>query len=355
MLITDRQKSLDCVGAVEVVTTHGVCGITAHGRREVTRTVHIIANCTDRKRLPVPAELRLRAVRPGTPSDRGTRWWNRLRDHQSPVVQATDLYVGDHWAVTKTLPEIARASGLRPSLWVASAGYGLVPSNAPLRSYSATFAAGHADSVSLSRNGASGSEFTREWWAHLSGIPGPLRGLPRTVTDIVRDDPRACVLVVASPDYVSAMEDDLLAAARESKQPDGLLIISGRGRFAAGPLGTHLIPSEARLQLRLGGARLSLHARVARRILEEAPEWKLSAEILQARYRRIVARSPDLPHLVRQKMTDEEVQRFIRAQIRKSPAASCTPLLRLLRDSGRACEQSRFKALFNQERRTHAS
>ncbi|WP_395849315.1 hypothetical protein [Cystobacter fuscus] len=46
-------------------------------------------------------------------------------------------------------------------------------------------------------------------------------------------------------------------------------------------------------------------------------------------------------------MTDEEVQQFIVRALR-TEALSCSAALRRLRDSGRACEQQRFKRLFTE-------
>jgi hypothetical protein len=313
------------------------------------QAIHIIASCTDRKRLPVPADLRLRCLPIKNAPDRTRQWWGRISRHHSPTLPALDLYSGDHWAVIKTLPKIAVGAGFRSCLWAASAGYGLVPASALLRSYSATFASGHPDSVA--GNGARNPQLTRLWWTRLSDMPGPIKGVPRTVADIVRNNPRAYVLIVASASYIAAMEDDLLAALQESRHPNRLLIVSTRGRFASSPLEAHLIPSEARLQSRLGGARSSLHARVAKKILEESRDWELSAELLKARYQRLVARCHELPRFDRCRMTDEEVRQFIRAETGRLPGVSCARLLRVLRDGGRACEQSRFKSLFSQVRK----
>lgn len=312
------------------------------------RTVHIIASCTERKRVPVPADLRLRRVAEASAFVRADRWWRRLSEHASSAVPAADLYGGDHWTVAKTLPSVAEAGGFRAHLWVASAGYGLVPADAPLHSYSATFAGGHPDSVLVSStDGAVQSDFARRWWARLSQMPGPLRRAPRTIAGIVRSDPRASILVVGSPDYMAAMEDDLISAIAEASNPDRIIVISTQGRFARGVLGQHLIPSDARLQARVGGARTSLHARVARKILEEVNEWVLGAELLQAHYRRVLASSADAPTFDRTRLTDQQVERFIRAELRRSPDTSCTRALRALRDGGQACEQSRFKSLFH--------
>ena len=224
--------------------------------------------------------------------------------HGSETVPAADLYGGDHWSVAKTLPDVAEASGFDAHLWVASAGYGLVPADAPLRPYSATFAAGHSDSVLVSStDSVVHSDFARSWWARLSEMPGPLRRVPRTIADIVRSDPRAYIVVVGSPDYMSAMEDDLLSAIVEASNPDRIIVVSTRGRFARGVLGHHLIPSDARLQSRVGGARTSLHVRVARKILAEVNEWEFSAELLRAHYRRVLASSADAPTFDRARLT----------------------------------------------------
>jgi hypothetical protein len=323
----------------------------------VKRTVHIIASCTERKRVPVPAELRLRQVAQASASVRADRWWRRLSTHGSSTVPAVDLYGGDHWSVAKTLPDVAAARGFDPHLWVASAGYGLVSAAAPLRSYSATFAGGHPDSILVSStDGVVQSDFSRSWWARLNQMSGPVRRVPRTIADIARSDPRAYIVVVGSPDYVAAMEDDLLNAIAEASNSDRVIVVSTNGRFARGVLGQHLIPSDARLQRRVGGARTSLHARVARKILEEANEWDLNAELLQTHYKRVLASSADAPTFDRARLDDQRVERFIHAALRRSPDTSCTRALRALRDGGQACEQSRFKTLFHRVRKVlHAS
>lgn len=280
-------------------------------------------------------------------SIRAQRWWRRLSTHSTQTVPAFDLYGGDHWSVARSLPAAAIASGFDAHLWVASAGYGLVPAEAQLRPYSATFALGHSDSVFLRRTDfAARSDFAREWWAHLGERPGPTRGVPRTVTELVKDFPNACVLVVGSPDYIAAMEADLGSAISRALHPDRIVIVSRPSGFAKKTLGNNLVPSDARLQRSVGGARTSLHVRVAKRILEEIPRWDFSARVLRAHYGRVLACSSEAPTFDRERLTDEQVERFIRAEISRTAGVSCTRALRALRDRGHACEQSRFKGLF---------
>lgn len=316
-------------------------------------TIHIIASCTDRKRFDVPAELRLREIAVASALERAERWWARLLTHNSKAVSALDLYGGDHWSVAKSLPAVARAKGCDARLWVASAGYGLVPAEAELRPYSATFASGHSDSVFPARV-APGSrlDFVRRWWGHLGDKPGPTRAVPRTVTALVKDSPQAYIIVVGSPDYVSAMASDLTSAIKNARRPDRIIIVSRLGEFTSGALVDHLIPSDARLQPGLGGARTSLHVRVVRKILEEMPKLELSARVLRAHYQRVLARSSEVPTFDRMRLSDQQVVNLIQTELRRTPGMSCTRALRALRDRGKACEQSRFRDLFHRTVKT---
>ena len=313
------------------------------------QTLNIVASCTERKRLPVPPAFRLRTVRPKDAGERVEQWWSKLNGvSPQDAVIASDLYLGDHWSIIKSLPQFAAIVGLRAFLWVASAGYGLIPANAPVRSYSATFASAHPDSVFTPQLEGSKFDVLRDWWNRLNRLPGPVRDVPRTIKAIARNDDRAAILVVGSSDYIGAMEEDLLAAAGVLKDSGRLIVVSTRANSALNGLAPHVVPSDARLQAGLGGARPSLHARVARKIIAEAPEWTLDSDVLRARYESLVARSPKLETYDRQTMTDEQVSKFISAERRRDPALSCSRLLRALRDSGYACEQMRFKGLFHQ-------
>jgi hypothetical protein len=305
-------------------------------------TTLILASCTERKRLTVPAALRLSGIRGRDVRERAARWWQRLMNDRSETLAATDLYAGGHWSVVRRLPDIARAQGLRPTLWVISAGYGLVPVSASLHAYSATFAPGHQDSVS--RDGSAVGD-RQTWWAELARLKGPDRKAPRSIAALVGQDPSCSVLVVASGHYVDAVEADLVKAADRLVERKRLIIITTPGRMARGPLGPHVIAAPARWQPILGGARTSLHARLAANILDEAAHG-LSVETVRARLERVLERSPAVPKDGRQKMTDDDVRVFIRQGLARDPRAGHSKLLRALRDGGRACEQSRFRRLF---------
>jgi hypothetical protein len=150
---------------------------------------------------------------------------------------------------------------------------------------------------------------------------------------------------VASPPYLKAIEKDLLSAFEAISDPDRILVITSRngGRTK---LNGNLIHSDARLQPALGGARVSLNARVAEMIIMNSGTWGLDASALAKKLNRLVANSPTLRKYDRQPMDDEEVKRFIWKSLKQNSTLSCTSLLRTLRNSQRACEQKRFKGLY---------
>jgi len=307
--------------------------------------LHIIASCTERKRVAVPAALRLREVVAEDTRARAREWWRHLKTGRHATVAASALYAGEHWSVVLGLPEAARASGFTPRLWVASAGYGLIPVNAAVQPYSATFARGNEDSVVTDPGARDAADQLQLWWGSLSEYEGPAVGQARTIMALAEDEPHASILVVASSHYVAALAGDLAQAARQLTKPERLFIVSTPSTLSKGELAPHWIPSSAHHQQRLGGSKLSLHARVARELLRETPSRHFDANAVRQRYERWIETSSPPPIHHRAPMSDDQVRSYIRRVV-KAGAKSWSASLRLLRSEGQACEQSRFKRLF---------
>jgi hypothetical protein len=307
--------------------------------------LHIVANCADRKRLAVPGERRLGTHHAHGSVSRLSSFVKALSSARGDSVEAKDLYVGPYWAVVRELPLVAEASRIAASLWVSSAGYGLVPSNAKLHGYSATFRVGESDSVACTADPYSVAEQVSAWWADLARWNGPTRQ-PRRLTDLASAEPHAHVMVVASPRYVQAMADDLRSTA--GILGSRLIVITSYEFGGGDPLSRNVIASEERLLAEVRGARPALHARVARHILANAQTHGLDAEALRARYHDLAELADFRRTPERQPMTDHEVKRFIKRELHTAPGISYTRALRELRDGGRACEQKRFKNLFRE-------
>ncbi len=305
--------------------------------------IHIIASCTDRKRRSEAVPLRLGDIPEGP--RRLKSWWTALSAGRGPRLAATDLYVGDLWSVTCELPVVARKAWRAAELWVASAGYGLVPADAALVPYSATFMRGETDSVHVGA-AAEAADAIQRWWEGLAEHPGPVAGAPRRVAHLAERARRSTILVVASPTYLTAMVKDLVAARAALASPDRLIIVSSGLTPDAAILEENLVQSVGELQHLVAGGRTSLHARVARKLLEELPPEHMNAPTARTVCADWVRECPSLTQYDREKQRDAQVLQFIRNRLKEEPSLSHSRLLRELRASGRACEQGRFRELF---------
>src|SRR4030095_10095970 len=182
----------------------------AHSRPESipVQTIRVVASCTQGKTRSVPEDLRLGSISSGPLSERLVAWRGRLQKTREESIAAVQLYRGQHWVVVRELPAAAQQAGYHADLWVASAGYGLLPAEAPLRPYSATFSASDKDSVWRPGDGDR-REVLRNWWNGLQTLAGWAAGTPRSLTALAAAAPDAIVLVIASPVYVTAIADGL--------------------------------------------------------------------------------------------------------------------------------------------------
>lgn len=246
-------------------------------------------------------------------------------------MRARDLYAGEHWRVAETLPGLIADA----SLWVCSAGYGLIPDTAMVHPYAATLSPGHADSVPGGRQNAVA------WWQSLADWRGPDLRAPRTIERLVRSAPNASFLLVLSATYLQACSDDIEEAANAVANQDGFMIVSAGSR-PTGRLGHLLLPTDARLQSYLGGARGVLNVRLAADLLARG----LTGRAVAKKYlTRLLDSQPEIKRYDRRKLTDDEVTDWIRGALQRSPRAKASPLLTEFRATGLACEQGRFKEL----------
>jgi hypothetical protein len=296
--------------------------------------LHIVVTCTERKTAPVLAGLRLGSVQASGLDRRAETWIDRLTGtNETVAIKARSLYAGEHWQIALRLPDLN--SNFTGHLWACSAGYGLIPDDAPLHPYAATFSSGHADSVRAS--GVTPSA----WWNALAAWDGPSPGRPRTIYDLVRSDPGAHFLFVLSASYLAACSGDVAAASQIVADPDRLVVISA-GTRNAGPLEGLLVPADARLQACLGGTRQTINSRVATELLSKgitsrAEATRYLTDLLEAQ--------PPIRRYDRKKLTDEQTLALIGEALARVPGVSASKLLREFRDAGYACEQGRFAEL----------
>lgn len=300
--------------------------------------VDVVVPCTNRKRLPVAKERRLRDHRARRLDDRFRSWVDALTMRDGgPAVPARELYMGEAWKETLRLAKTAGSHYRAVRLWIVSAGYGLIPASFEVRSYAATFTPGAPDDVvrGLTRLPAS-------WWNELATWDHFGTDAPRSLADLAHEYPDDELVLVLSRSYLDATEDDVRAALQCRDR--SILISAGRDLDGTSDQAAF----DLRLRHELGGTPGSINQRTAARALELLDGRVMDRSWLGSRLRELTAAQPPLPTYDRRPMTDEQVRVWIERRLRRDPDIAKTTLLRAFRDAGLRCEQKRFGKLFEE-------
>jgi hypothetical protein len=152
------------------------------------------------------------------------------------------------------------------------------------------------------------------------------------------------MLIALSSDYLSAVIKDIEQLLSDDYYRKHLAIVSCGTPKLDGPLGSNLLPCDARMQNAVGGVRASLNVRIAAHLLEHlrqpSPNYTTLLRLCQRIDKKPLAKSR------RKTLSDEAVKDFINRQLSKDQNASRTSLLSLLRKQKFACEQLRFARLY---------
>lgn len=314
-------------------------------------TLHVIVSCKSRKTLPIPPELRMSSISGASLRDRVRQWTTAIEETAAPSIPAGMLYGGDHWKVVRSVANVDLKVA-KTKVWIVSAGYGLVEFDTMLKPYSATFIRCHVESV-VPRGVAYSS---REWWEELAEWR-PEPGLPRCIADVAKtaNTNGDFVLLSLSEPYASALADDIAAASLLADQRLAVVCagLSGsalQSAILSEELVRVLLPAESRLKNVAGlkGAMQGLNARIAHRVVMEQARWFPAIGALRTLMQEWLANAPPLVVQDNERRSDDEVRSFIVRQLTSSGSISRSKLLRAYRDSGLACEQSRFAALYDE-------
>lgn len=261
--------------------------------------------------------------------DVADRWRSAIRSGE-PRIAAKDLYKGGYWSAVRAAAEVIGWSAVS----IVSAGLGLIRPDDEVSAYSATFSAGHADSIP----GAGDPTASGTWWTGLGG-EACLDHL------IEREKPDAFVCALPAS-YLRPLEGVLeKVSARFS--PTRVAIL---GAPKSSTLKAFAVPLDARAVRRVGGAAGQVAARVLAWIAESGTlngPWEVQA--IQSAVKQLVCEDDPGLYPRRKPMTDGEVRAWISACVDSSaPPTSASTALRSLRVSGCACEEKRFRALFKE-------
>jgi hypothetical protein len=306
----------------------------------------VVTSCTNRKRFQSSEALQARSLRRGLLEDVAHQWVERIKAHpgQTPAV---DLYRG------RGFQEAVKAgSSSDVTMFVISAGLGIVAKDQLLPAYSLTLTTGSADSV---QEKIVRSIHPTDWWEALSNTWD--RSAP--FADLVQDFPKRRLLVACSEIYAQMISRDIETLPEIERRRVRLFGPRHPSRLPSA-LRQLVMPYDERFDGINGpfrGTRSDFPHRTLRHFVEYIlPESSvLSDPEHDAALVRTVQKDwawPERPN--RQPKSDEQILEIIpnlweRAQGRSSR------MLRVLRDEELiACEQGRFATLFKLAKERHA-
>ncbi len=302
-----------------------------------TDVINLVVTCSSRKASAPEASLQARNLRGATLTARVRNWTHQL-SIQTKGIAASELYKGDHWTVVRSIAPFRGAAQV--NVWIASAGYGLISPHTKIVAYAATLAARHVDSV------ASSSGERRAWWASLTTrTPRGVPGSPHNVRQLAARFSSSPLIIAASPEYIDAMTDDILAASRRLSRPE-LLSILCRVDGAPPELQPFAVTLTADLASELGGTLTSLNARVLRWLVSTGTATLVRPTILR-NIRRLAGRCSKRIVPQRARMTDGEIRKRIVFEQRRV-WRSRSALLKTIREQGYAVEQARFGRIYEE-------
>jgi hypothetical protein len=296
---------------------------------------NVVVACTKSKR-GLASEVCRIAEYPKSPLDTLLREWKDGVAEERGRTSAFSLYKGNAWH------QVVQCLNMPDVQWhVASAGFGLISHGTLLPAYEASFSAGPDQIAARIEGPMPASTKHRHWWnavrRAMSHLNTPLEELE-------------CghLIVVCGREYLAAMNDDLLHLSA-TLGPGRLLVVS------AGAHRLHPQIENCRLPVR-GGARqvlrvpqVALNNRILRWLLSEVLEpgsWDFEAARDKAR--RSFPASESTCQERRGRLEDGEVLSWLTERIRCSDRTSRSTLLKELRATGHACEQSRFSRLYEE-------
>jgi hypothetical protein len=303
----------------------------AKPKRKRPPKIVLVVACSQRKRIAPLTELRLSSITASV-ARRSEQWSTRLQRFEAPSHVAQNLYMGDHWHAACQGYEFAQRYSTRTELWIVSAGYGLIAADDAIKSYSATFSSGLADSVWRGPVDGDHDSCLQRWWAKLSQ--------KRSLAELVPRGDGALVLVAGAA-YLTAVSADLEAALSNDPNSERVSVISAgtRGNGA-------LLPVDGRFRGLLGGTDSSLNARLLARIAADASTHRFNrpamAEFVDGMAKQLIPSPRRHGHSA----TDDDVMVEIATMRSRRPSISRTQALRDLRSRGVACEQTRFASLW---------
>jgi len=307
--------------------------------------IHLITTCTNGKNGDRNSTLSLSKYSSGRMSSDIliNSWCNALNEaiKTSASIYVKDLYKGGHWATVKTI-----LKDYPLDLWVLSAGLGLLHYKDKVVPYKATFSTGYEESIPSYSYEYAGKSFHRTWWKKINEQSFFKSQHPTSITGLMKKNNRDYFIICGSPDYINAIELDVINGVEYLNDPNKQLLIITSKKINS-RLESYLYKSNQHMAQYLKCNMLMLNIKLAQYILKEFTDRKL--DNLNLVSQQLIEKFKNLPEREVKKgvrRNPEEVNQYILNIVQEYPGISATQALRAFRDSGNSFEEKRFREAF---------
>ena len=299
--------------------------------------VHLITNCTSKKTNLLNSCVSISEI--SSNEKLPAHDWVRRLNQKTPKLEAKHVYLGDHWS------RVLELINLETVVNIISAGYGFIDSNTPICRYDATFSSQNANSVSNLYKLASITECNQKWWRDINRF---LYGYGNPIEVLYNKNPEDKFIIATSPTYLKVIQPELTYLAKIGRLNKDNTVILSTQQLVPQELDSVFLKVKDEFTALVGGSHVSLNIRVAAFIIKYARKGIDFLTQVNTAYSILLLEGGPTIKYNRKKLTDDEVREFINRflQSTKQSLPTASPILRELRDQGMACEQKRFKRIF---------
>jgi hypothetical protein len=302
---------------------------------ECATVATVIAPCSSRKTLESPPQACAVSLAVSSQSTLETAWLARVKTFER-VVAAQDLYSGRGAALARRAAHKASAS-----LYIVSAGLGLVAGSESIPAYGMTVARRGDDSIPMR---VTGRFDPSAWWSAVCSGP-----ISTTLERVLTQSQGHVTLLALTKPYAAMVGASL--AALPAELATGLRIFGWRLQDDL-PASLHrsVMNYDARLEASLPGTRNDFAQRALAHFVDVVlPMGGADSETHRRQTEIALAGLVAPERVARPRASDDEILNWLGQAAQAGGGVGC--LLRRIRDQGTACEQARFARLHAQSRK----
>lgn len=296
----------------------------------------ILTNCTNRKKGLAAQSLTSDCLEPGSLDIVAKQWIDRLKN--APVENlARKIYCGRSFREAE-----ASATSLNCSLFIVSAGLGIVNSEQLIPTYNLTVSTGTPNSI---YNKFSDNASANTWWSHI--IKANPFGC--SFLNTLEQHPDDIILIALSRPYIELLKDELLDC---SIHQQNRLRFFGKKLDSVLPPSLHRnwMPYDDRLNCvepGYSGTQTDFAQRALRHFVTNIFCDQKNGDTHRLMVLDSLSPLVSRKIIKRRRLTDQEISTTIQNNWALGKGQS-TKLLRIIRhDLGIACEQSRFRDIYH--------